>query len=125
MIDHKELNINSDVFIEAREKFDAVLKKLLKNMIKSNSTTGSITLKVDVGLTTETIPDITALRSGEREIKIPSFDFKISSQVAVKDEDKGFSDPRMELVFDPTNNTYILKHIADTDQRSIFDSDFN
>lgn len=40
MIDYKELNINSDVFIEAREKFDIVLKKLLKNMIKSNSTTG-------------------------------------------------------------------------------------
>lgn len=123
MIDYTELNIDSDVFIEAREKFDAVLRKLLKNMIKSNSTTGSITLKVDVGLTTETIPDI--ISRGEREIKIPSFDFKISSQVAVKDEDKGFSDPRMELVFDSTNNTYILKHIADTDQRSIFDSDFN
>lgn len=61
MIDYKELNINSDVFIEAREKFDIVLKKLLKNMIKSNSTTGSITLKIDVSLTTETIPDITAL----------------------------------------------------------------
>lgn len=60
----------------------------------------------------------------EREIHVPSFSYKVSSQVAVKNEQKGNKNPEMELAFDPDSATFVLQYINNTTQRSMFDDDF-
>ena len=48
MIDNiTELTLESDVFEDARAKFDGVLQKLFKSMLDSKSEEGSITLKIE------------------------------------------------------------------------------
>ena len=61
---------------------------------------------------------------GERNIHVPSFSYKVSSQVAVKNEQKGNKNPEMELAFDPDTSTFVLQYINNTTQRSMFDDDF-
>lgn len=123
--DVKELTIESEVFDDARSKFNGVLQKLFQSMMDAKSDEGSLTLKVDVEMISKSIPNTDESLGGEeREIHVPSFSFKISSQVAVKNESKGGSSPEMELVYDPDLMCYVLQYIANTTQRSIFDSDF-
>lgn len=63
----KELRITSEVFEDARNKFDGVLQKLFKTMLESRSDEGSITMKVDVSIKTTEIPDS---RTGRRKENI-------------------------------------------------------
>lgn len=126
MIDNiTELTLESDVFEDARAKFDGVLQKLFKSMLDSKSEEGSITLKIDVEMQTMSVPHFeNGEEKGERNIHVPSFSYKVSSQVAVKNEQKGNKNPEMELAFDPDTSTFVLQYINNTTQRSMFDDDF-
>ena len=44
-------------FEEARQNFNRVLQRLFRSMLDSGSSDGSITLKIDVSLTREYIPN--------------------------------------------------------------------
>lgn len=126
MVDNfKELTLESDVFEDARNKFNVVMQRLFKSMVEAKSDAGSLTLKIDVEMMTETIPNTDENLGGkEREIRVPSFSYKVSSQVAVKNEDKGNNSPQMELVWDADKMAFVLHYIANTAQRTIFDADF-
>ena len=126
MIDNiTELTLESDVFEDARAKFDGVLQKLFKSMLDSKSEEGSITLKIDVEMQTMSVPHFeNGEEKEERNIHVPSFSYKVSSQVAVKNEQKGNKNPEMELAFDPDTSTFVLQYINNTTQRSMFDDDF-
>lgn len=120
----QELVIEDVTFEEARQNFNRVLQRLFRSMLDSGSSEGSITLKVDVSLTREFIPNNDPEVEGEsREIQKPKFDHKVSSTVTVKDELKGNKNPEMELVWDEEKQMYVLAYIANTGQRSIFDKD--
>lgn len=126
MVDNfKKLTIESDVFEDARNKFNVVMQRLFKSMVEANSDAGSLTLKIDVDMQSMSISHY---KDGEykqeREIHIPSFSYKVSSQVAVKNEQKGNENPEMELAFDPDSATFVLQYINNTTQRSMFDDDF-
>lgn len=121
----KELFLEGEAFEDARQKFNVVLQRLFKSMIDTGSVEGSITLKMDVSMKSEFIqnndPDI----PGEtREIKLPEFSYKVNSSITVKDEQKGNNNPQMELVWDDEEQKYVLRYVANTSQRSIFDKDF-
>lgn len=117
----KELRITSEVFEDARNKFDGVLQKLFKTMLESRSDEGSITMKIDVQLKTTEIPDS---RTGEnREINVPVFGCKVSSNVALKNKEEAISSPEMELIFDDESMSYKLTYISNTDQKTIWDDD--
>ena len=125
MDEFNELTINNDVFSDMRNKFDGVLQRLIKSMLETKSDEGSITLKIDVDMVTQAIPNTNEEFGGEfREIHVPEFEYKVSSQVALKDESKGNNNPEKEVVYDPDKKMYVLKFVADTEQRSIFDEDF-
>ena len=126
MIDNiMELTLESDVFEDARAKFDGVLQKLFKSMLDSKSDEGSITLKINVDMQSMSVPHYKdGEEKEEREIHVPSFSYKVSSQVAVKNEQKGNKNPEMELAFDPDSATFVLQYINNTTQRSMFDDDF-
>lgn len=125
MDNFKELTLESDVFEDARNKFNGVLQKLFKSMVDAKSDEGSLTLKIDVEMITNVIPNTSAeVESNEREIHVPRFSYKVSSQVAVKNEQKGINSPEMELVYDADKMAYVLQYIANTEQQSIFDEQY-
>lgn len=99
--DTQELVIEDVTFEEARMNFNRVLQRLFKNMIESDSTDVSITLKIDVSLENEYIPNYDPDTEGEsRRIQKPKFKHKVSSNITVKDELTGNKNPEMQLVWD-------------------------
>ncbi len=120
-----DLYLESSVFDDARTKFNVVLQRLFRSMVDTNSDEASISLKMDVKMKRSVIANNDPNIEGEtREIMLPEFAYKVSSSIQVKCETKGNNDPQMELVWDDEQKKYVLQYIANTSQRSIFDSDF-
>lgn len=121
----KALDLDSDTLGNAKRDVNFVLQKLIGNMVEKGSTNGSLTLKIDVSFTQEYIPNYDPKVEGEsRKINKPSFKHKVTSTVQIKDEKAGSMDTEMELAFDEDSGEYVLQLVANTAQKSIFDSDF-
>lgn len=121
----KALDLDSDTLGNAKRDVNFVLQKLIGNMVEKGSANGSLTLKIDVSLTQEYIPNYDPKVEGEsRKINKPSFKHKVTSTVQIKDEKAGSMDTEMELAFDEDSGEYVLQPVANTAQKSIFDSDF-
>ena len=122
--DIRDLVIEDETFEEARMNFNRVLQRLFKNMVDNDSMDGSITLKIDVSLENDYIPNYDPDIAGEsRKIQKPKFKHKVSSNITVKDELSGNKNPEMQLVWDEERQMYVLAYITGTDQRTIFDKD--
>lgn len=117
----QEITIESDCFQEARDNFDVLLQRLLKRMEQNNSDEGSITLKVNINLITDFVSD----ENGKAQrIRIPVLKQNVQSTVPVKDSFDGKQETGMELIYDEKLGRYVLKHVSEGGQRSIFDPDF-
>lgn len=93
--------------------------------MEKGSTNGSLTLKIDVSFTQEYIPNYDPKVEGEsRKINKPSFKHKVTSTVQITDKKDGNMDTEMELAFDEDSGEYVLQPVANTTQKSIFDSDY-
>lgn len=120
-----QLNFESETFAGIKRDMNFVLQRLLGNMQEKGATNGSMTLKIDVSFDTEYIPNYDPQIEGEsRRIEKPKFKHEVTSTVQIKDKKSGNMDTEMELVFDEDAGEYVMKPIANTEQRSIFDSDF-
>lgn len=120
-----QLNFESETFASVKRDMDFVLQRLLGNMQQKGASDGSMTVKIEVSFDKEFIPNYDPDIEGEsREIAKPKFKHKVTSAVQIKDEKSGNLDTEMELVFDEDSGEYVMKPIANTQQRSIFDSDF-
>ena len=124
-------NLNTDLYIEgqifdmARTNFNNVLQKLMRSIIDADQGEGTITLKVKVNMTQEAIPNYDPEIAGESRIaRIPTFDHKVTSSVQVKNELKGSTTTAMEMVWDEEENRFVLRPVVNTEQRSMFDADF-
>lgn len=126
MSDHvKHLNFESDTFSDMKRDMNFVLQRLLGNMQEKGATEGSMTLKVDISLANEYIPNYDPEVEGEsRKISKPKFKHKVTSAVQIKDEKSGNLDTEMELTFDEESGEYVMQPVANTEQRTIFDKDF-
>lgn len=122
----QNLHISDSAFECMRIDADRVLQKLIKNMVDKESLDGSVTIKIDVTLIPEYIPNYDPEVEGEtRKVLKPTFTHKVGSMMQIKDERKGGSSyENMELVWDEEAKEYVLKPICNTEQRSIFDADF-
>lgn len=121
----KHLNFESDTFSDMKRDMNFVLQRLLGNMQEKGATEGSMTLKVDISLTNEYIPNYDPEVEGEsRKISKPKFKHKVTSAVQIKDEKSGNLDTEMELTFDEESGEYVMRPVANTEQRTIFDKDF-
>ena len=121
----KHLNFESDTFSDMKRDMNFVLQRLLGNMQEKGATEGSMTLKVDISLTNEYIPNYDPEVEGEsRKISKPKFKHKVTSAVQIKDEKSGNLDTEMELTFDEESGEYVMQPVANTEQRTIFDKDF-
>lgn len=121
----KALDFDSDTLGNVKRDMNFVLQRLIGNMMEKESTNGSLTLKIDVSFTREYIPNYDPKVEGEsRKINKPSFKHKVTSTVQITDKKDGNMDTEMELAFDEDSGEYVLQPIANTAQKSIFDSDY-
>lgn len=121
----KRLDFDSDTFEEMKKDMNFVLQRLIGNMQEKGTNEGSMTLKIDVTMVKEFIPNYDPDIKGEsREVSKPQFKHKVTSAVKINDEKSGSFNNEMELVMDEDTGVFKLVPIANTAQRSIFDSDF-
>lgn len=121
----KRLDFDSDTFEDMKEDMNFVLQRLIGNMKEKCTNEGSMTLKIDVTMVKEFIPNYDPDIKGEsREVSKPQFKHKVTSAVKINDEKSGSFNNEMELVMDEETGVFKLVPIANTEQRSIFDSDF-
>lgn len=121
ILNYQEIMLDSESLEKAKEDFDILLQKLFRKMEQNDSDEGSITLKVDVKMQVEYMPD----EKGEsRRITKPVLKHKVTSTVPVKDNLDGTRNTGMALVYDDELKRYVLKYVSEGGQRSIFDDDF-
>lgn len=125
MNDCKELRIEADTFDKLRRDADIVLQRALGTMKEKESMDGKVTITIDIKLVPEFIPNFDPAVHGEtRKILKPKFDHKVTSAINIKNEEKGSVNPEMAMVWDEDKQEYVLTYVNNTEQRSIFDSDF-
>ena len=121
----KELNFDSDTFENIKRDMNFVLQRLLGNMQEKGSTDGTMTVKIDVSLVREWVPNYNPeIEAETRMVSKPKFKHKVTSQVQIKDEKSGNLDTEMELFLNEETGEYEMRPVADATQRSIFDADF-
>ncbi len=125
MEDCKELRIEADTFEKLRRDADIVLQRALGTMKEKESMEGKVTITIDIKLVPDFIPNYDPQVKGEtRKILKPKFDHKVTSAINIKNEEKGSVNPEMAMVWDEQKQEYVLTYVNNTDQRSIFDTDF-
>lgn len=121
----KILDFNSDTFEEMKRDMNFVLQRLIGNMQEKGTNEGSMTLKINVTMVKEFILNYNSdVKGATREVSKPQFKHKVTSAVQINDEKSGAFNNEMELVMDEDTGVFKLVPIANTAQRSIFDSDF-
>ena len=125
MNDCKELRIEAETFDKLRRDADIVLQRALGTMKEKESMDGKVTITIDIKLIPEFIPNFDPEVQGQtRKILKPKFDHKVISAINIKNEEKGSTNPEMAMVWDEDKQEYVLTYVNKTEQRSIFDSDF-
>lgn len=121
----KRLDFDSDTFEDMKRDMNFILQRLIGTMQEKEASEGSMTLKLDVTMVREYIPNYDPDTKGEsREVRKPQFKHKVTSAVKINDDKSGTFNNEMELVMDEDTGVFKLVPIANTAQRSIFDSDF-
>ena len=121
----ERINFDSDILAQAKEDMNFVLQRLIGNMVEKGSYEGSMTVKIDVTIDSEYIPNYDPDIKGEsRECRKPKFKHKVTSVVKINDEKSGNTDTEMELVMDEETGLWVVRPIMDTAQRSFYDADF-
>lgn len=125
MEDCKELRIEADTFDKLRRDANIVLQRALGTMKEKESMEGKVSITVDIKLVQEYIPNFDPNIEGEtRKILKPKFEHKVTSAINIKNEEKGSTNPEMAMVWDEDKQEYVLTYVNNTEQRSMFDSDF-
>ena len=121
----KLLTIESETFDNLRSNINGQLQKLLHNMMEKDQSEGKLTITIDVNLITEYIPNYDPTIEGEtRRVLHPSFAYKTTKQITMKDDVTGKYNSDMEVVWDEATKQYVEKFVCDTTQRTIFDADY-
>lgn len=125
MNDCKELRIEADTFERLRRDANIVLQRALGTMKEKGSAEGKMTISIDIKLIPEVIPNYDPEIEGEtRKILKPKFEHKVTSAINIKSEEKGGTNPEMAMVWDDDRQEYVLTYVNNTEQRSLFDTDF-
>lgn len=121
----KALDFDSDTFEGAKCDMNFILQRLVGTMQEKGAMEGSMTLRIDITMVKEFIPNYDPGIPGEtREVSKPQFRHKVTSTVKINDDKSGTFNNEMEMVMDEDSGAFKLIPIANTQQRSIFDSDF-
>lgn len=122
---YRELKIEAETFDKIRNDINIVLQRTLGTMKEKDSMEGKVTIALDIKLIQEDICNFDPEIEGEtRRILKPKFDHKVSSVLNIKSEKKGNIEPEMALEWDEESLSWVLKYVNNTEQRSMFDTDF-
>lgn len=115
------LTLDSTTFNDLKCDFNMVLRRTLANMERKESEQAELTVKLKISLMKELIPDYSETKyRTDREIVRPLFSHKVSSVMQTKYEKSGLLCGDYELVWDETQDDYIMRPIIDG-QVSLFD----
>ncbi len=121
----KVLDFDSDTFEDMKRDMNFILQRLVGTMQEKGAIEGSMTLKIDVNMVKAFIPNYDPDIKGEtREVIKPQFKHKVTSAVKINDDKSGIFNNEMEMVMDEDSGVFKLIPIANTQQRTIFDIDF-
>lgn len=67
----KRLDFDSDTFEAMKTDMNFILQRMIGSMIEKDSTEGSMTIKIDVNMVTEWIPNISVLPQSKSMMKSP------------------------------------------------------
>lgn len=119
----KNLDFDSDTFSNVKQDMNFVLQRLMGSMMEKGSNEGSMTVKIDIEMINEWIPNYDPDIQGEtRKVSRPQFKYKVSSTVKIDDSVSGNMNNELEMVMDDSGE-YVLRPVVNTQQRSMFDSD--
>lgn len=121
IMNYQEITMESETFSKIRESFNLLLQRLFQKMEQNHSDEGAITLKVNLSISTDFIPDG---NGSSREVHKPVLKYKIDTQVPVKDSSDGKNNTGMELVYDDELKRYVLRYVSEGGQQSIFDPEY-
>jgi len=110
--DDQAFSIESPYFAQLRADLDAMLQKVVTQLLSKDSDEASVTLKLAIGLahTSDVL---------ERAVILPVVEHKISTAITVKDEVKGRSNGDCELIFDAAAERYLLRGLPHDEQLTL------
>ena len=120
----KQLGIDSEIFDELREHFDAVLQRTFSNMQRKGCDSADISIKLTI--TVDKFEEVYRDRYGEMQrsmIQKPSFAHKVSASMKIKDTEQGFFKEDYELVYNGDVDEFILVPIMDRQTRMMFEEE--
>ena len=117
------LTLDSNAFEKMKGDFNKILKRTLGNMQTKGSDEATLTLKLNISLTEQDVPDYDSPNpAAMKTIQNPRFDHKISSVMQIKNQESGTLNGDYELVWDDSIQDYVMKPINDG-QMSFTDND--
>lgn len=123
----QELKLEAPPFQKVREDANDILQRLIRSMAEKNSLNGTLTIKIGLSLSKDSITTmVDGQVAGKKDVLIPNIEHNIGYSMKIEGKIRGeanFSD--MELAYDEDTGEYVLKPIANTEQGSIFDDQFN
>lgn len=106
--DMKEfISIDSLAFSRLRDNFNDVMRDTLLTMQNKESTSASLTVKIDISLTPQA--------AGERTMIVPIFTHKVTSAIQMKEERSGKFGGRHELYYDELYKNFAMREIPPID----------
>lgn len=120
------LNVEDEMFSAMRDDTNRVMKKLIKNMVEKESYNGTVTIKIDLDLFKLAVDDYSKDGNlSQRTALVPKVSHKVGSVMQIKDETKkDCLFEGMEMVWDAETEEFVIRPIANTAQRSMFDDDY-
>lgn len=93
------LTLDSNAFEKMKGDFNKILKRTLGNMQTKGSDEATLTLKLNISLTEQDVPDYDSPNpAAMKTIQNPRFDHKISSVMQIKNQESGTLNGDYELV---------------------------
>lgn len=104
--------LDAAAFNTMRADFDRVLVDTIGSMMTKSSDTATVSLKLDIDLLRTSVPDSNA-PDGVRDVIMPRFQYKVSSVMQMKTEEKGKADGTYELSWDDNRQEYAMKALSE------------
>jgi hypothetical protein len=117
----KRIHLYNRDFDEMRNMLDITIQQVIARMLGKEMDSGSITLKIDIGLERDVVRDGNA-QSGERPAIHPEMDYKITFVMQQKDSIDGEIIPKGsdELVADGNGSFFLVSKEEASGQLSMF-----
>lgn len=113
----KPITLENETLQAMKHDMDEIINKTIKTMQMSQSSEGTVTVKLKISIENRGIANETVYRTGI----IPKFEHDVQSVVQTKDKKSGQTSGKNELVYDAENDCWYMRDIRA--QISMFDAD--